>query len=205
VVVSIKKSRGAETLAKYVNEDVTVRWGYGKHLNGYEQLVAFHDAGLACPEFTLNIDEANLWVGEGNIVFGRRFKHTGGKDIVQHTHRRWFERDYWVKYIPTVDEWRIHVFEGKSIARGVKVCDDPSVPYIRSRRLGWRIVHNIEPPKGIRTFAKRMVAAVGYPYGACDIGVMMEDTFMAFEVNAMPGLDDYTAQAYGREFNRVAV
>ena len=158
----------------------------GGHPTGaIEQLTAFRAAGLATPDFTTDRTEAMSWVGAGETVFGRKLIHTRGNDIVlpkfckkcthisyPFEHRgRWWNSEWWSKYISPTEEWRVHVFNGRSIARGKKVHSGNSwrkAP-IRNIGNGWTFDFTADPPRGLRRTAKAAVAALGYPHGAVDI------------------------------------
>ena len=191
--------------------DVTVCWGtsstFGLNskpaVTGCEQLAALADAALGAPyklpEFTADPTVAAEWVRGGGLVFGRQNNHTQGRDIVGPTQRAFYDRDYWVKMIPAIaEEWRIHSFAGKSIARGKKIYEGEDVqpPIVRSRRRGWRMAHDITPPNGLRPAAKAAVAALGYDFGAVDLVRTADGSVYVLEVNKQPGLDGYTAAQY---------
>jgi hypothetical protein len=188
-------------------------------ISNLEQLRRFASNGVPCPEFTDDINIAYDWVFDLRTVYGRKAEHTKGKDIVIASHKwtavppsvgghpgsrpmfripdTWYERDYWTKLVPNVlEEWRIHVFDGKSIARGLKVNEHGGdLGLIRNRGAGYIMRHAVDPPKGLRTLAKNAVAACGYTYGAVDLLVTAEGSFV-LEVNSAPAMDNYTRGKY---------
>jgi hypothetical protein len=196
-------------------QEVVVAWGTTREgaingqrrLDAVEQLTAMRDAGVKVPEFTTDIAQALQWVAEGCLVFGRRRQHTQGRDIVGPRHRRWRRSEFWVKVVPQVtEEWRVHVFRGRSIARGLKhQVEEPwrKMP-VRNRKNGWHMRHDVEPSDELRNVAKAAVAAVGYDFGAVDLLVTEGGEVFALEVNKAPGLDDYTAAAYAKAIGKVA-
>lgn len=179
-------------------------------LSNIEQLRRFASNNVPCPQFTTDVGEAYEWVLEGSPVYGRKNEHTKGKDIViarlYNTDRRhvtaaeaWFQRDYWTKLVPNiVEEWRVHIFDGKSIARGRKHNDsaNPS-SFVRNRNSGYRMEHVSDPPKGLRPISKAAVEACGYQYGAVDV-LRTQTGFVVLEVNSAPAMDNYTLEAYVR-------
>ena len=195
-----------------VSEEGQIRWATG-HGNKYAQLDALSAGGVIIPHCTEDIKLALDWAGT-SLVYGRRYHHKEGKDIViagpgHPVTKRWRGRDFWTKYVPSVEEWRIHIFNGKSIARSKKVAEvepqDVSTPFarmVRSYDNGWRFRHSPEPPRGIRDFAKKMVKACGYLYGACDILVKEDGSFCALEVNTSPAMDNYTLGKYVQAIRR---
>lgn len=188
--------------------DVEIRWG-GREVigalnglcylaSGDEQLDALKTHEIPIPEYTTNILEAMEWdEDDGAIVLGRNKTHSQGRDIRfnnrrrQRGHRHWDDSDYFTKWLPSISEWRFHIFNGKSIARGKKVWSlegpEPEQP-IRSRKFGYRMVHNQTPPKGLRKLAKRAVEALGYDFGAVDVLELQDGSGCVLEVNSRPGL-----------------
>lgn len=234
-------ARGAVmTLAERLADcNVRLRWGgqqvdgavNGKaHLaDGLEQLKAFAGANVSTIQFTTDPKIRDQWVATGFKVLGRSLHHTQGRDIVwpgQSAKKNvaWNKRDFWVIYQPAYQEWRVHIVNGNSIARGLKHFKPAEVgteleskttwdanTIIRSRRLGWVMRHDVEPPKGLRTIAKEAVKAVGYDLGAVDILQLAtkpagaDQKFMVLEVNSRPAIrDEYTLTAYEKALRRLA-
>lgn len=197
----------------------------GPVLDGSSQLARMSEARVATPLHTTDINVARQWQATCN-VWGRNNIHTQGRDIRQSTHREWPTKDFWVKQIPAaaiLGEWRLHVFNGRSIARGKKTQTEiiarRLAPMVRSRRNGWRLNHTDAPPQGAKFYAKLATQSLGYLWGAVD---MLEvdlqylpvdmvsnfdrlatshqksglNPFVVLEVNQRPGMDDYTCQQY---------
>lgn len=206
-----------------IDGDLTVSWGAGEgraDLNGQrrktgsEQLKLLAQSGLPCPLLILTYEQAVRFQRENpdKLVFGRKENHTQGRDICTVALRRRFrESDYWTVCLDVTEEWRIHVFKDKSIARGTKHfvlgTESPRIHRrrrdlpIRNRLFGYRMRHDIEPPSGLRRLAKQAVTAMGYDFGAVDI-VCGPNGPHVLEVNKAPGLDNYTARAYARAIER---
>lgn len=182
----------------------------GAPTDSIAQLTAFRGAGLLTPDFTTDVKLAVDWVFAGHTVFGRRLLHTRGNDIVLprmsqsrervNTESRWFRSEWWSRYIPPTEEWRIHVFDNRIIARGKKVHSGPSwrrAP-VRNVGNGWTFDFHVDPPQGIRRVAKKAVQALGYPVGAVDILQVTKtlpggpepptNEFYVLEVNRLPAL-----------------
>ena len=186
--------------------------GYGRMANGkgvYDklgQLEVMNAAGVRTVPFTDDLAIAREWVASGATVFGRFRDHTKGTDITVNKVRN-TTRSFWTKYVPSKEEWRIHSFDGLSIARWLKRY--PPMPaviteeIIRKRAAMYNATARIEPPAGLRRFAHSMVKACApLTYGACDILVGEDGRFYALEVNTAPELDDYTLDAYVRAVRR---
>lgn len=211
--------RTLRTILTEVPESGTFTLG-GHPTGAIEQLTAFRGVGLLTPDFTTDIQTAYVWVDEGHIVFGRRLIHTRANDIVIPRIRedgrgryirngRWVQSEWWSKYIPPNEEWRVHVFNNRTIARGRKVHTGSSwrkAP-VRNVGNGWTYDFHGEPPKGLRKVAKAAVGALGYPHGAVDIlqvtatpqepSQTPTNQFYVLEVNRIPALTcPYTQGAW---------
>jgi len=187
-----------------------------------EQLRRFQETGLLVPEWTTNLRRAEQWWSHGVIVLGRKENHTQGRDIIIRNGpmrwkqlQRWKHRQWWCRFVPSTAEWRIHVFNGKTIARGKKLfrhqdngatmaqltqTGNPQIA-IRSRRNGWIMQHDLEPSEALREAARQAVRALGYPYGAVDL-LETPSGPMVLEVNRLPAMDNYTATAYVNAIRR---
>lgn len=207
-------------LGRTTNLNLGLRWGgpqvpnaingQVRLLNGLEQLQAFQAAGIPTVQFTTSRVQAEAWTREGKIVFGRNVNHTQGRDIVlPGDRRRWPAKDYWVVYEKSDEEWRFHILNGACIARGVKTYGGNQAtlrePFIRSRRLGWRLNHAEDPYEGLRTLAKKAVKAVGYDLGAVDMLFSEAGGGKILEVNSRPAIrDEYTIGQYVKYLGRIA-
>lgn len=235
IIRGSSKSKGLQLLKSKLEPElarqdgVIINWGvsggeglnHAPYLGGLAQLEKFQAAQISHPVFTTNPQEVLKWIrSDMDRPFARKVDHSQGKDVwslytktCKRIQQGWtprmtgpfWEADYWVQFVPSVEEWRIHVFQGKSIARGKKVLQGEPWRHlqVRSRNNGWRLDHTQTPPKGLRKFAKSMVAAVGYDFGACDILVCPDGGYCALEVNKAPGLDEYTATAYAEACKRL--
>lgn len=233
-------SRGAILqLAERLRDcNVRLRWGGQQqpgavngscHLaDGLEQLQAFSRNEVPTIRYTTDPVQRDLWVAEGHKVLGRTLHHTQGRDIVWPSQSKsrnaaWQKRDFWTVYRPAVQEWRIHIVDGHSIARGLKHFVPQEVgaeleqaasgaPIIRSRRLGWVMRHDIVPPKSLRDIAKQAVKSLGYQLGAVDILQLTTSKttearlqYAVLEVNSRPAIrDEYTLAAYEKALRKLA-
>jgi len=251
-VVHKAESGSGQTLAQLLRDvtptNTSLFWGVtpptnpttrviscGNMADGIEQLRLLANASVAVPKHTTELAEAQDWAKQGS-VWGRLNRHTQGKDIRKFGHKEWAAREFWVKQIPEaaiLGEWRLHVFDGLSIARGkktqVEILARKLSGVVRSRRNGWRLQHTDEPPVGAKFYAKTAVEGVGYLWGAVDMLqvdiTQLDDTivdnyaklverknktkspmeaFVVLEVNQMPGMDDYTATQYAKAITKYA-
>jgi hypothetical protein len=171
------------------------------------QLQRMKAAGVRTVPFTDLLVVARKWHQEdGETVFGRFRNHERGTDITVNKVIN-TTRTFWTKYVPSRVEWRIHIFDGRSIARWCKLY--PPMPeviteeVIRARAFEYNATARVEPPDGMRLFAKEMVEACEpLSYGACDILLGTDGKFYALEVNTAPALDEYTLEAYVKAIRR---
>ena len=119
------------------------------------------------------------------------------------TNPKWETSDFWVKVIPSQEEFRQHVWKGNVIRRGKKEGGQevtrkyPSV-LIRSRQNGFHINYGpFESPRGMKDLAKKAVSVLGYKGGAVDLLQGRDGILYVLEVNSAPSLkDDNTLKAY---------
>jgi hypothetical protein len=134
---------------------------------------------------------AGDWVGRMN-------NHVGGNDLLQVPGNP----DFFVKKLDITEEYRIHMFGGRSIRAGIKKHREgfanPS-PWIRSYEGGWRIVYDgFKSKEAMRAIAANAVKALGLDFGAVDIGKLRNGNLVVLEVNRAPGLEGGTVDAYSK-------
>ncbi|MDE1766605.1 MAG: hypothetical protein KGI27_10105 [Thaumarchaeota archaeon] len=203
----------AEALKDVPGPDL--RWGQGAK-DGLTQLRTFTASHIACPEWTSDLAQAKKWVRAGVKVFGRRLHHTHGSDIIgpgykaERWNREWTQRDFWVKVIDSVAEYRQHVWDGRAIRIGKKAHTGESwrKNLVRSRNNGWTIDYSFKSPSEpftdqIRQLSKAAVTSVGYLGGAVDILEGRDGKLYVLEVNSAPSLrDEHTLGAYVQAIQR---
>jgi hypothetical protein len=132
----------------------------------------------------------------------RRNNHVGGSDLLNAP----AAPDYYSKKENIVEEYRVHMFKGKSIRAGVKRQRNERPngqaphPWIRSFDAGWIIAYqDFRSTAPMRDIAKRAVEALGLDFGAVDIGKKADGTLIVLEVNRAPGVEGGTSEAYARK------
>lgn len=217
-------------LASGVNPPTTLQLNASPRLNSIQQLEAFKAAGLQTISWSENFQDVRRLLQQGHLIFGRQLLHTQGTDIriglsglpmtPKFLHSPW-----WSIWQPSLQEWRIHIWRGRVIARGLKIgaggkealtlsaasnigtellqlrrmAGSLKRTLVRSRRNGWTMVHNQDPPQSTRDAAIGAVKACGYDFGAVDVLVDMEGVVRVLEVNKAPALrSPYTLAAYQR-------
>ena len=203
-------ARNPEDLTKLINRDRVVVWGEPLHgtlkvptLNAkaplgskVRELKAFLAAKIPHPEFQER-PPANLkgW-------HSRAFHHQAGKDLLGKVPGG----DYFTRHVDTVHEFRVHVFQGHGFRVGVKRPDPERKvhPFVRTHRAGWYLSYRLADldaagPRGRAIHAAvKAVKAVGYDFGAVDVGITVKGNPVVFEVNSAPGLEGGTIERYAR-------
>jgi hypothetical protein len=195
-----RRTRDVEKLHKWIKpNDLIIGWGEfipfagvrvlnGKPVaNKLFELEKLAEGGIPVPPF----DTFN-W-GEGWL--GRSLHHQEGGDFLTPGLRA--KPSFWTRKLDIVEEFRFHIFgyaDGtfKSIRAGKKEPRIPNPhPWVRSWDAGWKISYGetIKCKNG-REVAKAALAAVGYDFGAVDIGVLKGGEVVVLEVNSRPGLEE---------------
>ena len=174
--------------------------------------LAFEAAGVVQPAFTLNSAEAMMWVSLGKRVLGRKLLNSrGGKGIVEFSladNPALLPEDFenislFVKYVPKIAEYRVHVFDDKVIdvqrkRRSREALENGEInPRIRNHDNGWVFTReNVTINDNIRECAIGAVSALGLDFGAVDIIVSRNGTVYVLEVNTAPGIENTTVTSY---------
>jgi len=156
---------------------------------GSQALLARLQAHLAAP-----LAPAAEWLP-------RRNNHVGGSDLLNRT----VNADFYSKKEDIREEYRLHIFRGKSIRAGVKVPREndengnPITPHawVRSFDGGWRIQYDgFKSNKQQRSLAASAVGALGLDFGAVDLGLLASGEYIVLEVNRAPGIEGGSVEAY---------
>jgi|SRR5882762_9538454 len=84
MIVDIPNIRMRQKLTRLLS-DIPGKFSYHpRRVSGLDQLVAFRNNGISCPEFTVHLEDARKSVEAGYNVFGRNRNHEKGADIVIH-------------------------------------------------------------------------------------------------------------------------
>jgi Glutathione synthase/Ribosomal protein S6 modification enzyme (glutaminyl transferase) len=138
------------------------------------------------------VPAATSWIGRSRF-------HVGGNDLLNPP----ASPDYWVRKETLTEEYRVHVFDQRSIRAGTKIPRAGVSPHswVRSWDGGWMISYQgvTEP---VRSLAKAAVAALGLDFGAVDIGRKEDGSLIVLEVNRAPGLEGGTIDAYANAIVR---
>ena len=141
-------------------------------------------------------------------VLSRRLHHSRGQDIRIITTKEELNRnhgDYYTKFIPSVSEYRLHVFKGEPIRLQKKVLVGSSIPsIIRNVEHGYVLAdhynHNIEAEKKVIEEGLKAVRLFHLDFGAVDILVGEDNTPYILEINTAPRLNKFGRQLYSYYF-----
>lgn len=162
------------------------------------------DAGINTPAAFVNFDEA--LEAFGYPILGRKIRHTRGLDInliLQRRDDRRTPSDYYIPYIPTNREYRIHVVREKVIGIRGKYLDFPkqAVPHIRNYKYGYRFrTPNVNLRANRLEAAVNAVSSLGLDFGAVDLIIADDGQYYILEVNTAPSCSRKTGKAYVMEF-----
>ena len=175
--------------------------------NKLESLVILRDRGIPVPEW--DTDPEALVERVGYPILGRRIQHARATDVVLCLQRRDYvrrPRDYYVSYVPTNREYRLHVAGGEVIRVQGKYLDDPTSyqPWVRNFATGHRFraprrrLHNARLNDAVGA-----VEALGLDFGAVDLLVADSGAHYILEVNTSPSCSPLTGAAYVNAFARM--
>lgn len=159
--------------------DIVVCWGAGISLpnltlnrrippSKLEELRRLSAAGLPTPQFVTKLpDNPAAW-------FPRRLHHFKRQDFIDPP----TEPDYWTKELDIKQEWRFHIFKGRSLRAALRRHD--AAPEFSFRR----------GPDELRKVALASIKALKLDFGAVDVAWTAEGRPVVFEVNTCPGFSD---------------
>jgi hypothetical protein len=207
--------------------DVLIRWGCRKqpHLDHYSDLVLnnvnaignasdklnsliqMKELGIRVPDF--DTEPEALVQRVGYPILGRKQFHARATDVKLCLQKRDFRKplDYYIQYIPTVREYRVHVVRDKVIRIQGKFLDyaADAVPHIRNFGTGYRFR---SPRKRLRQerldIAVNAVKSLGLDFGAVDLLVADDSNSYVLEVNTAPSCSPLTATEYLLQFQDIA-
>lgn len=161
------------------------------------------------PAFTTDRAVAQEWQRRGKVLARQRLDGHSGQGIVEFTGTE--DARVFVRYYPKDTELRVHVFDGRVILIAQKRRRNgyDSNPIIRNHANGYiysiHLSYWLDVPR-IQEIAVCAVRAVGYRWGAVDIICRRNRNpqYLVLEVNAAPGLEGRTLNAYAQEFRNLA-
>lgn len=194
--------------------DVTLRWGVSYHgdkpsLNArvnqfdkYDAFNKFREHGVLCPvTIGMNLFEMALPLKNPSFPWlARKRHHVKGKDIkvcltlddVRETyHGR--EHDFFSVFIPTETEYRVWVFQDRSLAVYEKQFkgEGEYEGFMRNSRFGFKFEKrdDLRGCEEIEVPCIKAVKALNMDWGAIDILKGKDGKYYVLEINSMPHID----------------
>ena len=197
-----------EFIVNYGQKEYYNRWGRTPNLNARlcpDKLEAFNilKQAVNIPDYWL---QKSLIPDNVYPVLGRWKHHTQGKDIIyiENKEQQHDYRAFYVKYIPKVGEYRVHVLGDTvaSVTKKLKDREDADVR-VRSHDNGWKQwEYNGQYREAIGQEALKAVRILGYDFGAVDLIMDENHKIWVLEVNSAPGLCDSRLPLYLEYFKR---
>lgn len=210
-----------EYLTGRSDRDFLIRWGSrasgfyasGRTLNSVaaienasdklRSLGLMKEAGVTVPEFSTDPEELRF------PFLGRKISHSKARDVVLCLQKGDYARrprDYYVQYIPTVREFRVHVVNDEVIRVQGKFLDNPkdALPWVRNYATGYRFRaprKNLKPDR--LNMAVLAVKAHGLDFGAVDMLIGDDGGTYILEVNTAPACSPITMKAYVNAFSKL--
>lgn len=207
---------GADYIVNYGRQGMNNRANLNAKLYGdkLEQLERLRRAGIKVPKIIFATHPNEVARYEFPLL-ARKVHHSKGKDIIfLKTRRSWFrrmrrvkKRQFFVKYIPKQDEFRVHVLGDKiaGISKKVKNYDYP-LPHahVWSRDRGWiQVDYNGEQSERLSELAIKSIKALELDFGAIDIILGIDGEYYVLEVNTAPRLNRRRRKLYTNFFRQM--
>lgn len=195
---------------KQKKEDIVIKWG--TKTDKIEQYTKFSKNNVQHANWSFNIEDAKVWVSNKHKVICRTILngHGGAGIVVAKAIEELVDAPLYTVYTPKKREFRVHIVisanhlvpyvaEKKQRLEGKR--PEGNEKYIRNHENGWVFCKNPEnvPPEVLEE-AYKAVQALGYQFGAVDIGWHPETGPCVYEVNSAPGVDNTTAEWYAQQF-----
>lgn len=167
-------------------------------------LKMFKDEGIACPDFTTDIEVAKEWIEEGETVVCRKLlrSHSGKGIVIANEINELVAAPLYVKYFKKSYEFRVHVFGGKVIDSVQKrkrtgVVEGQYNKYVRSHNNGWVFCRdNNNITEEVKELAVKAVKYLNLDFGAVDVVMKSNGECKVLEVNTAPALEGKTLESY---------
>lgn len=166
------------------------------------------------PPFAENKDEARRWVANGRKVVCRTLlSANSGRGIVLASQpSELVDAPLYVQYVPKMEEYRVHVFDGRVIdvqrkARSHDVPDGQVNWQIRNHSNGFIFARQeVELPDLAQQRAVDAVQCLGLTFGAVDmIYNARQSAYYVLEVNTAPGLEGTTLTKYAEAISNYTI
>jgi glutathione synthase/RimK-type ligase-like ATP-grasp enzyme len=169
-------------------------------------LELMREAGVNVPDFDTN--PYALIERVGWPILGRKTYHARGSDVKlclqQYDLRN--PMDYYIQYIPTVREFRVHVVRDNVVRVQGKFLDFPRLSngFVRNYQTGYRFRSPRKRLNNVRLLmAVQAVKSLGLDFGAVDLLIGDDRETYILEVNTAPSCSPLTATEYIMEFRNI--
>lgn len=168
-------------------------------INKLSAMSTMQAEGVRVPEFTREPPEEarGIWLARTSLT------GSGGAGIkVVRRGDAFPAAPLYVKYVPKLEEWRVHVAFGKGILAQKKLRQSNNEQtadqkLIRNHDNGWVFApRTLDADQSLMDEAIKAVSALGLDFGAVDIVVGKDDGLpYVLEVNTAPGIESPTVKA----------
>lgn len=192
-----------------LNADVVVCWGTHRRMPGVglcvnnvfcskkEALITFEREGIPAIRLTMERGVAlcdQIWRRPVHSQgYGLKFFRAGERIRAP-------ENWYGTIFVPSTEEYRVHVGRGEVILAQRKMEKPGADPIVRSNKRGWAFVSYM--PRDLLSplyqNAINAVKSLGLDFGAVDVLKANTGEYVVCEVNTMPGLRDANVLLYAR-------
>jgi hypothetical protein len=179
---------------------------YGQSVDKLTQYKWFQDNEIPALEFTTSHQQALDWLGEGNVVFGRKYLNAScGKGIVIGTPEMGIDPQHcpvYTKYKKKKREFRVHVFKDQVVAvtekKRRKEFNGERDTKIRNLANGYVFTQTVvDEPEGLRDLALRAARVSSSDFRGVDVGYnQLKDELFVIEVNSAPGIQGTNLNKY---------
>lgn len=183
---------------------------YGHSVDKLTQYNWFKENQIPALEFTTSNTEANAWLSQGHVVFGRRYLNSScGKGIVIYDPSENEQLvvqnspcPVYTKYKKKKREFRVHIFKDKVVMvcekKRKKDFNGERDTKIRNLANGYVFTQSVEnEPNGLRELALKAAAVSQSDFRGVDIGYNEKnDELFVIEVNSAPGIQGSNINRY---------
>jgi len=180
---------------------------YGHSVDKLTQYRWFQEQGIPALEFTTSDAKVATWLGEGSVVFGRKYLNSScGKGIVvfepPEAAGNWETCPVYTKYKKKKREFRVHVFKNQVVSvcekKRRKDFDGERDTKIRNLANGYVFVQAVSnEPAGLRELALQAAQISPSDFRGVDIGYNEKaDELFVIEVNSAPGIQGSNVNKY---------
>lgn len=173
---------------------------------------AVSNGKVSIPDWTTDPKQAFAWVAEGRTVCARQVLqgHSAeGLVLMTKDPQTHVEAPLYTKYIPKIDEYRVHILNGKVIDIQKKALrkdwqEQHGEPNFKIRNLANGFIfmrEGINPPAQVTEQSLNAIGVIGLDFGAVDV-IWNQQKQMAYvlEINTAPGLEGTTLENYIKAF-----